>query len=471
MPKSVNPARIAVRDAITAKHFPPSLCYPEAKRNSMLSEWFKLPTLTWVPEVLNTNRLPVCTTKNCKCTPKVKEYLNRTVHDVQHKTKLYYARYSCCSGCTFTTIDDSYLSSSKEVLLAFPYFLTYQSGISLSFFDLVYDSMLTTKGLAGATDNITRRRQKRYYNLLVLAASEIEKRKAANAAYSPPLLQSVEQYMTKHACLDSETLQKVWLAQTEICFRLLEANMATSEYNKVIRVDHSQKFCSKLKVFEADGSKNQASSVRMLLLVQNEIGQVIARGCTLSENHKETEAILEPVAAKLTRQPTNERFCVCDNANGMRNLVRKLFGGSVTVKQDPFHVIQRITEKISDQVERSWIAKCLSNALFDMENNLRAPNTMAKMFADAVAKVQPSSIRVPFPEWEGCISSNLEQIVRGDLYVENSSYMEGGRSVRIVSTSQLEAIHSKLRKLLDRIISIQVGLRILDIFLLQVRFP
>ncbi|POM61598.1 hypothetical protein PHPALM_29364 [Phytophthora palmivora] len=86
------------------------------------------------------NQLPVCTTKNCKCTPKVKEDLHRTVHDVQHKTKLYYTR----------------------------------SVFRYRLFDLVYDSMLTTKELAGATDNITRRRQKRYYNLLVFAASEIE---------------------------------------------------------------------------------------------------------------------------------------------------------------------------------------------------------------------------------------------------------------------------------------------------------
>ncbi|KAE9271920.1 hypothetical protein PF008_g30233 [Phytophthora fragariae] len=284
----------------------------------MLSARFDHPTITWVPEVLSAGRLPVCTTVGCKCTPKVKEYLQRTVHNVEHKTILYYARYRRSTGRSFSTIDDAYIASSKAVLLAFPYLLTYQTGISLDLFDLVYDSMLTTKGLAGATDNVTRRRQKRYYSLLVLASHEIEKRKALDAGYAAPLLQSVGQYMTNHLCLDSEALQKVWLTQTEVCTRLLEAQMAGSQCQKVIRLDHSQKFCSKLKVFGSDGSKEQASSVRMLLLVQNEIGQVML---TRSENHDETEAILHSVADKLSERPAEKRFCVCDHANGMRNLI------------------------------------------------------------------------------------------------------------------------------------------------------
>ncbi|POM61982.1 hypothetical protein PHPALM_28917 [Phytophthora palmivora] len=110
-------------------HFPPSLRYPETQRNSMLSECLKLPTIPSVPQVLNTNRLPVCTTKV----------------ESAHQNR---------SGCAFTTIEDSYLSSSNEVPLALLYFLTYQAYISLSVFDLVYDTMLTTKGLAGATDTL-----------------------------------------------------------------------------------------------------------------------------------------------------------------------------------------------------------------------------------------------------------------------------------------------------------------------------
>ncbi|EGZ15554.1 hypothetical protein PHYSODRAFT_505831 [Phytophthora sojae] len=154
----------------------------------------------------------------------------------------------------------------------------------------------------------------------------------------------------------------------------------------------------------------------------------------------------------------------------MRSLINKLFGDSVAVKQDPFHVIQRLTEKCSDQAQRGWLAKRLLAAIYDVERKIRSPSATAEKFAEAASSVPTSSIRVSTSEWEGCVNSNLEQIRQGDLFVEESDYSEGGSTVRVVSTSQLEAIHSKLRKLLDRALSIEVGLRILDIFLLQVSF-
>ncbi|EGZ21088.1 hypothetical protein PHYSODRAFT_497461, partial [Phytophthora sojae] len=354
--------------------------------------------------------------------------------DVDHKTTIYYARYVCrgASKVSFTTIDDRYLSTSKEVLLAFPYLLTYKSAISLELFDLVYDSMLTTKGISGATNNIVRHRETQ------------ASRPPLQSAFASP----VEQYMTDHGCLDSEVIQKLWLTQTAVCSTLVEAHMASAECVKVLRVDHSQKFCSQLKVFGADGSKEQVASVRMLLLVQNEVGQLLARGLTKSENHEETTAILQPIANKLASTSHIERFLV---------------------KQDPFHVIQRLTEKISDSVKRQWLSKRLSEGLYDVEGKLRSPDVMERMFTAALATMNPSDIRVSSSEWEGCVKSNLEQIHTGDLFVETSNYCEGGCSVRVVSTSQLEAIHSKLRKLLDRVVSIEDGLRILDIFLLQVQ--
>ncbi|KAG6944869.1 hypothetical protein JG688_00016868 [Phytophthora aleatoria] len=61
----------------------------------MQSSWFKVPTFTRAPETLNATRKSVCIRKEYQCTPQVKEYLQRTVHDVDHTTILYYARYSC----------------------------------------------------------------------------------------------------------------------------------------------------------------------------------------------------------------------------------------------------------------------------------------------------------------------------------------------------------------------------------------
>ncbi|ETN14550.1 hypothetical protein PPTG_22150 [Phytophthora nicotianae INRA-310] len=52
-------------------------------------------------------------------------------------------------GITFSTIDDKYITSTKATLLAFPYLLTNKSGIYKEIINIVYDSMLTTKGYLG----------------------------------------------------------------------------------------------------------------------------------------------------------------------------------------------------------------------------------------------------------------------------------------------------------------------------------
>ncbi|OWY93453.1 hypothetical protein PHMEG_00037156, partial [Phytophthora megakarya] len=168
----------------------------------------------------------------------------------------------------------------------------------------------------------------------------------------------------------------------------------------------------------------------MLLLVQNEIGQVMARCLTCSENHEETRAILQPIVDKFSKDPGAERVFVCDHANGMRNLVNSVFGDGVTVKQDPFHVIQRMTEKVSDRDKKKWLAKSLSEASYDVERNLRPPEMMATLFISAVGKICPGDVRVK-DEWESSVVSNLVQICRGDLFVENSNYHEGGGTVSL----------------------------------------
>ncbi|EGZ09468.1 hypothetical protein PHYSODRAFT_377811, partial [Phytophthora sojae] len=362
-------ALVAVRDAIALRKFPPELQLPEKKKDFLFSSWHGHPTLAWAPECLRTSRVPKCVVEGCLCEPKVKEYLQRYTHDVDHKTVLYYARY-CCTGPhatrTFSTIDDEYLASSPELLLPFPYLLTYQTGVSRELSNLVYDSMLTTRGISGASSSVTRCRQRRYYALLSVAGVEAEKRRQKEANYSPPMLVSLEQYMEANACLDDEALQKIWLTQTEICSRLLEAHMTQCKIKRVIRLDNSQKFCSKLKVFGAQGKKDQSREVRMLLLAQNEIGQIVARGLTHSENHAETAAILNL-------------------------LIDKVFNGALVVKQDPFHVIQRFTEKVKDHVMRGWLATELSSAIYTADHKIREPEEMATLFSTALGKIPASS--------------------------------------------------------------------------------
>lgn len=48
------------------------------------------------------------------------------------------------------------------------------------------------------------------------------------------------------------------------------------------------------------------------------------------------------------------------------------------------------------------------------------------------------------------------------MQIESNNYWEGGKAVKIVSTSQLEGFHSALKKLTAQSICVEVGTRILD---------
>ncbi|POM79222.1 Hypothetical protein PHPALM_3151 [Phytophthora palmivora] len=64
-------------------------------------------------------------------------------------------------------------------------------------------------------------------------------------------------------------------------------------------------------------------------------------------------------------------------------------------------------------------------------------------------------LRIPLQKYNHRVFEYLSQSGKDVLVVTSTKYyLEGSRSVRIVSTSQLEAIHSKLRKRLGQIVSI-----------------
>ncbi|RLN92668.1 hypothetical protein BBJ28_00025682, partial [Nothophytophthora sp. Chile5] len=71
------------------------------------------------------------------------------------------------------------------------------------------------------------------------------------------------------------------------------------------------------------------------------------------------------------------------------------------------------------------------------------------------------------PEWRGCCESNAKQIRRGDLYASSNVHEEGGMKRKVVATSQLEGFHSALKNLLARNVSPELGLRILDCFIIR----
>ncbi|KAG2765223.1 hypothetical protein PC116_g3859 [Phytophthora cactorum] len=99
----------------------------------------------------------------------------------------------------------------------------------------------------------------------------------------------------------------------------------------------------------------------MLLLLQNEIGQIVGRRLTRSENHEETEKFLLDVKTQFAAD--GDCFVVSDNANAVRELIGKSYGDSVCVKQDPFHVITRFSEKVKSKPIRKLLCTQLKTAL------------------------------------------------------------------------------------------------------------
>jgi hypothetical protein len=219
--------------------------------------------------------------------------------------------------------------------------------------------------------------------------------------------------------------------------------------------------------------------MHLLLLVQNEAGQVVARAFARSENNEETQELLMNEIKDRVPAPaaddgeTTPVYLVSDNANAIRGMVQSVFGHAVSVKQDPFHVFQRLAQKIKDRTTRKLFSKALREALYDGEEELKAPDVAATDVAAVCAKFVPpdsarSVLNCSVSEWEGSVRSNIDQISSGDLYVPSNIYTEGAGSSKIVSTSQLESVHAQLKRLINRAVSYEVGLRILDLYLLEV---
>ncbi|KAE9055633.1 hypothetical protein PF006_g32904, partial [Phytophthora fragariae] len=211
------------------------------------------------------------------------------------------------------------------------------------------------------------------------------------------------------------------------------------------------------------------TDAKLLLLVQNEIGQIVGRHLTRSENNEETSALLpESIVPTLSPDSSGEMFLVCDNANAVRTMVASVFDGVITVKQDPFHLIDRVSAKLASKPKQKWLKKEFRSALYDVDRQLRPPDEMEIEFKKVVEFVDLSDVSCTEASWTGCCKYNAKLIREGDLHVPINDYREGrAKPVRIVATSQLEDFHSALKKLLNRSLSVDVGMRILDVFIVR----
>lgn len=370
-----------LKAALVARAFPPSVQYPEHSKSASVVQLFDLPIVVWVPESLSPNQRPACVREGCMCTPGIKEYLSRLVEDESHTTALLYIKYVCRGNepVCVSTISDSFLRmAGPSVSLFFPYIKTVKKGISKALWEQVCAGIMSPTGLAPQLRHIGRLRHQRYYWLRSLFASKLQVNGDDRTILTAP---AINQYMAVHSVPDAKTMADIWLSRTAVVAAAGEALMRECEIKRVVRVDHSQKFCKWQQKYGGDGSKENLDQIRMLLLAQNEIGQIVGRSFTRSENNEETQQMFENILQERVtkRAALDEVLLISDNVNAVRGMVAEVFGENVSVKQDPWHVIHRFSEKIKDKIRRSWLKRELSTAIYERDGQLRRPEIAAQM--------------------------------------------------------------------------------------------
>ncbi|EGZ06778.1 hypothetical protein PHYSODRAFT_530031 [Phytophthora sojae] len=285
-----NDNKAAVVEAVGRRSFPPRLVYPEEKVDDMqLSRPFSL------------------------------------VESVECKCDLVFVKCRCAvTGSYFSIVSSDYFAQWSDMIFHFPFVLSQKLVFSNSLMEMVHDGITAQDGLQRTMANMERRRKQRYYKLLGLFSSGIKRNHERCFTYLAPTPISEDQYADQNKVVDNHTLTTAWLHAIELYGSLCEKVMKDCVVKRVMRMDHSVKFCKRLKLRKAKGQRESLKDARMLLLFQNEIGQIIGRRPTRSENKEETRALLQHVKSQF-RAPS--------------------IGSEVVTKQDPFHVITRITEK------------------------------------------------------------------------------------------------------------------------------
>ncbi|EEY62303.1 uncharacterized protein PITG_14241 [Phytophthora infestans T30-4] len=303
-----------LQEGLAKRAFSSQVAYPEQ--------------MIWVPESVCRGQKPQCI-------------------DVDGKQDLLYIKYQCGgSACTsISTISHEYLQLNIEAMVHFSCFLGSKSGYSKALLEMIHDGMMPPAGW-----------------------NRVRRLRLSNPNYRAPSPSNVTDYCANHAVVDTKVLTSVWMDYTVMYSSLCELLMQKMSARKVLRVDHSARFCKKTKVGEDPGQRSSILDVKLLLLVQSEIGQIVGRRLTLS-----------------------------DNANSVRGMVQSVFRGVVQVKQDPVHVMMRIKEKIASTTKKKHVSKELMGAMYTVDRKLCPPQEMEEKFRDVTGAVTARDMS--YPKW------------------------------------------------------------------------
>ncbi|EGZ23432.1 hypothetical protein PHYSODRAFT_479316, partial [Phytophthora sojae] len=312
----LNERRRLVQQALDTCSFPPQIVFPES----------------WVPEARRRWKRPFCV-------------------DVGYKYNVLYGKYQCTRK-DVSTLSSSFLEANPDVAVHLPFVISKKMGFSKGLMEHVHEGILSPNGLSRAL---------------------IGQKYRENAAYLPPIPPTVDAYLKKNKVVSQSSMTDAWMAYTELYGSLCEVVMKQTKVKKVLRADHSVKFCKRLKLWSGHGQRDNLADAKMLLLLQNEIGQIVGRH--------------------------GDCYFISDNAAAVRKFVVEALGDSVVVKHDPFHVIQRFSEKLKSKPKRKLLCQELSSAMYDVDRELRPPVEMEANLRAVLSKISDSELGCTPEKW------------------------------------------------------------------------
>lgn len=522
---STDRVQTILKDAINRRIFASQIIYPdENMRFGGVSKLFGYPYVVWVPETRygQDKGRPMCVNKGCFCVPEPTNYLSRKVHDTDHMTVLLYVRYKCnhpslklgglkrrellAKGyqSTFTTTSQRYFRSVPgEVAVDFPYVLSERSGISKKMMESFHSAMLQPKGLSPAIRDIITKRKSRYFMLKNRFCRIVIARLKQDKGFTVPSPPSMNDFMKCNSSPNRQSVQNLWMAYTKPYEDIAEAIMDFVHAEVCYRMDGTMKIGKKCFVVDEKNKQVNPKSVKVLMLVINEIGQWKYFGFREEEDKTSVkEALMCCRKAQEKHEIDREIAVIVDNAEAYRKTIKCVFD-RVSIRQDPFHVIDRFN-RYAHQDHVGECAKRISAALYKqttlphrkVRKELRSKKDMHQHLLDAVVQMKKEGFfqEKYSKELEGTLNNNLKQILAGDLSPFSPEISETAKTLTedevfagdeemndtvsrfeeaclsnvSISTSQVEGENSRINALLGRRVKMEVLLRILKIYSIYV---
>ncbi|KAI9103990.1 hypothetical protein DFS34DRAFT_668665 [Phlyctochytrium arcticum] len=241
---------------------------------------FYLPVYIWTPQnAFKKKEIPCALSSNCK--PKVKGYHDITVEEHDYHAQIIFTSYTC------RIYGESWNWTSQQVPLH-PLPQTWVFGISLND---IHHAIMSPKGAAPFVRSLWARRMKRYTLLSIEHACD--PKYSQTPLKQRPRACTIEEYAKDHEPVDDSTFINTWMQVTSPIVEIAKVVMRKSVTYEAISFDATQKFPAKLKAQEKNTyAKVTPQQLKLLNIVQNEIGQIMDISFMASESHETIAAAL-----------------------------------------------------------------------------------------------------------------------------------------------------------------------------------